>query len=150
MEDKWLELMDTSSVENEDIEELKVLVDRSIPSSIRGKVWIWLSGLRSNDEYYYRLLKEKNWDEGVIKMINLCNSRILTVQTYGENVEELKESVTNILLAFCSYFPNIGYFSGLNTVALLYRRVAREEVCIITTSLDLTIIIHLGCLLVVN
>ena len=126
LESAWLELMKNSSLEK-DCKQVTLLTEKGIPESVRGQAWIWMSGIERNDEYYYKLLKQKSYSETSESQIKKDVPR--TIYRYNFSSEEkATESLTNILLAFVTYHPNIGYISGMSFVAALLLSYVREEV----------------------
>ena len=126
-ETAWLELMENSSLEK-DCKKATLMAEKGIPKSVRGQVWIWMSGMKGNDEYYYQLLKQKSYSEITESQIKKDVPRTIYRYNFSTNEETTKDSLTNILLAFTMYHPNIGYISGMSYVAALLLSYVREEV----------------------
>jgi len=129
----WEEVIQLSSQLNEDkrkgelgltiLRKVEGLVEsEGIPQQYRGKIWIAMSGAnifkKKNPGLFEKLLEEVDQEQkGNIEM----DTKRLRLNSYFEaHLEDSSiEAIQNILFAWCSYDPDIGYVQGMAYIATL-------------------------------
>src|SRR5690606_35908326 len=100
-------------------EQLSPLIHEGVPHSLRGKVWMYLSGalnlmLSSPRNYYYDIIhKNENQETVAIQDIERDLHRSLPEHQYFKT-EEGRTALRRVLTAFSWHNPSIGYCQSMN------------------------------------
>lgn len=104
------------------------LADQGIPSEVRGQVWKLLAGIEARDDkVYYRLLEEKNWVKSIHDQILRDIDRTMPRHILFREKGHGQTMLTNVLLAYSSYRPDVGYCQGMGFITAMFLMYMPEE-----------------------
>lgn len=129
---KWISIMqndpvvDTSNLAKN--KKILKLCDKGIPDTVRGQVWKYLAGVDNRDDkIYHQLLEEANWvpeiRDQIFRDINRTMPRHILFQEKGQG----QTMLTNVLLAYSSYRPDVGYCQGMGFITAMFLMYLTEE-----------------------
>ena len=105
-----------------------------IPMSLRGPVWMVISGAQAKRDqdpglYDKLLTKRVKPKDSTIEQIATDIPRTFPTNIFfrGKDPKSLEQPLFNVLLAFSNHNSRIGYCQGLNYVAGLLLLVTRDE-----------------------
>merc|ERR1712137_433905 len=129
---KWISIMqndpvvDTSNLAKN--KKILKLCDKGIPDTVRGQVWKYLAGVDNRDDkIYHQLLEEANWvpeiRDQIFRDINRTMPRHILFQEKGQG----QTMLTNVLLAYSSHRPDVGYCQGMGFITAMFLMYMTEE-----------------------
>lgn len=126
----------TDSVIKMNQAKLKRFCRKGIPSSLREKVWMEVSGagarMKSNSGVYEGLLSKEcagQQETEMVSQISIDLERTFpdNINFNGKSDEDMKISLKNVLKGFGLSNPDVGYCQGINYVAALLLLIVKDE-----------------------
>ncbi|XP_068687226.1 growth hormone-regulated TBC protein 1-A-like [Montipora capricornis] len=110
----------------------KRFVRKGIPSELRAQVWVDISGARKkmklNPGVYQQLTANQQLDEQTMHSIGTDIDRTFPDNIYFNHKQhDLRPALFNVLVAYATHNPRIGYCQGLNYIAGLMLLIVRKE-----------------------
>jgi len=124
--ESWSKLKRSSKLER--------FVHKGVPMSLRGSVWMAVSGARDkrnkDPKLYDKMLTKRVKSKDVtVEQINTDIPRTFPTNIFfrGKDPKSLEQPLFNVLLAFSNHNPRIGYCQGMNYVAGMLLLVTKDE-----------------------
>lgn len=132
---KWISLMQNTpkgdlSYVNSLRKNKKILklCDQGIPDTVRGQVWLFLAGVEGRDNsIYHKLLQEGNFVPEIRDQIYRDINRTMPTHILFREKGQGQTMLTNVLLAYSSYRPNVGYCQGMGFITAMFLMYMPEE-----------------------
>jgi len=129
---KWLSwISDWNSAFDKQHSKILKYCDYGIPDSVRGEAWKLLSGVAvegRDNEIYHRLLKSDNWQLETKIQIEKDIHRTMPNHILFHEDSQGRQMLTNVLLAYSIYNPEIGYCQGMGFITAMFLMYMPEEV----------------------